>query len=316
MSDEIFLPAELSARLGFATNRLLRHSEGRDDDADIARRKASPEARTMVLAGDVPVLKRNGATFAADFTVAEAAGLGEIRETPFLGTLDGAPLFATLLDAEAAEPLQARDDLLVLDLRSIAVQGLLPPDRLGALGEAKSLLYWHQRHRFCSNCGAPSRLAAGGWRRECDSCGAQHFPRTDPVVIMLAVRGDACLLGRQARFLAGMYSCLAGFVEPGETIEDAVRRETHEEAGIRLGRVGYLCSQPWPFPASLMIGCVGVALDGMLVIDRQELEDARWFSRAEAALMLEGRHPDGLFCPPKMAIAHHLMRAFVTGEGL
>jgi NAD+ diphosphatase len=190
---------------------------------------------------------------------------------------------------------------------------LLPPEELGPLGEAKSLLYWHQRHRFCSACGAPSRMAAGGWRRECDACAAQHFPRTDPVVIMLAVRGDACLLGRQARFVPGMYSCLAGFVEPGETIEEAVRRETREEAGIGIGRVDYLCSQPWPFPSSLMIGCLAEALDEALAIDRQELEDARWFGRTEAALILAGKHPDGLICPPPIAIAHHLLGAFVTG---
>lgn len=303
---------ELSAQVGFAANPLLRHSERRDDAAEIARRRQAADARTLVIAGDLPILKRDGEDVTARWPLDEAAALGEARETPFLGTVDGAPLFAALLDADAAGPLKDRAGVLVVDLRSIAVQGLIPPAELGPLGEAKALTYWHRGHRFCSNCGAPSRMASGGWRRECDACGTHHFPRTDPVVIMLAVRGDRCLLGRQPRFVPGMYSALAGFIEPGETIEDAVRRETHEEAGIRGGRVDYMCSQPWPFPASLMIGCIIEALDEDLVVDRAELEDARWFAREEVRLMLAGRHPGRLFCPPPMAIAHHLVKAFAT----
>jgi NTP pyrophosphohydrolases containing a Zn-finger, probably nucleic-acid-binding len=175
---------------------------------------------------------------------------------------------------------------------------------------------WHRRHGFCANCGVRTASASGGWRRDCTACGAQHFPRTDPVVIMLSVRGDRCLLGRQARFAPGMYSCLAGFVEPGETVEDAVRRETMEEAGIRTGRVRYLASQPWPFPSSLMIGCLAEALDDDLVVDEIELEHARWFTRAEVGAMLRGEHPDGLTAPLPFAIAHHLLKAFVDeGEG-
>ena len=171
-------------------------------------------------------------------------------------------------------------------------------------------MYWHQRHRFCSNCGAPTGVTAAGWRRECASCNAQHFPRTDPVAIMLAVRGEHCLLGRQSRFPPGMYSCLAGFIEPGETLEDAVRRELFEEAGTQVGAVRYLASQPWPFPASLMIGCLAEATSDAIVVDHNELEDARWFSREETRAMLEGRHPDGLACPQPIAIANSLMRAW------
>ena len=313
MSQMDFQPPELSARVGFSNNPMLRHSEQRDNEAEIARFRDSPEACAVVLTGDRPILRKNGAGFSSRFPLQSVSGLGEPRETAFLGTLDGTPLFAVLLDPEAAEPLKEFADLAVIDLRTIATQGLLPPHEIGSLGEAKALTYWHLRHRFCSACGAPSKLVSGGWRRDCPTCGAQHFPRTDPVAIMLAVSGNRCLMGRQGRFQANMYSALAGFIEPGETIEDAVRREIHEEAGIRIGRVDYVCSQPWPFPASLMIGCFGEALGDEIVIDRTELEDARWFDRDEVALMLRGRHPARLSCPPPLAIAHHLLRAFVEG---
>ena len=152
-----------------------------------------------------------------------------------------------------------RDDLKLVDLRSIAAGGLVPAEQASMLAAAKALMHWHARRRFCSNCGQPTEVAAAGWRRECKNCGMQHFPRTDPVVIMLAVDGDDCLLGRQPRFPKGMYSALAGFVEPGETIEAAVRREILEEAGVACGEVRYFASQPWPFPSSLMIGCFAEA---------------------------------------------------------
>jgi NAD+ diphosphatase len=176
------------------------------------------------------------------------------------------------------------------------------------LAAAKALMDWHARHRFCSNCGAPTEVAVAGWRRDCPICKALHFPRTDPVVIMLAVDGDACLLGRQPRFPKGMYSALAGFVEPGETIEAAVRREIREEAAVTCRAVQYFASQPWPFPASLMIGCFAEAEGRSLEIDRVELEDARWFSRDEAVSLVERRHPDHLSAPTPMAIAHHLLK--------
>ena len=147
----------------------------------------------------------------------------------------------------------------------------------------------------------------GGWKRECPSCKAEHFPRTDPVVIMLVTHGDRCLLGRQKQFLPGMYSCLAGFVEAAETIEDAVRREIFEESGIRCTDVNYYMTQPWPYPSSLMIGCTARATTEDIVVDRAELEDARWFSRAEATLMHRREHPDGLFAAHPFAIAHHLI---------
>jgi NAD+ diphosphatase len=147
----------------------------------------------------------------------------------------------------------------------------------------------------------------GGWKRECANCKAEHFPRTDPVVIMLVTSGDKCLLGRQKQFPPGMWSCLAGFVEAAETIEDAVRREIFEESGIRCTDVNYYMTQPWPYPSSLMIGCTARATSEDIVVDRAELEDARWFDRVEATLMLKREHPDGLAGPHPFAIAHHLV---------
>jgi NAD+ diphosphatase len=304
-----------SAALGYSANRLDRLAEHREDTGRLAGLATDPAARAYVLAGDIPLLRGRPEGLQGRFTLAEADALGTVRERAFLG-LDGAvPVFAVLIDARSPDSDQGGSDLVGLDLRSLAVQGLLPPSVLGELAQAKSLMHWHQRHRFCSNCGTATAVTAAGWRRECPSCGAHHFPRTDPVAIMLAVKGDRCVLGRQSRFPPGMYSCLAGFIEPGETLEDAVRRELFEEAGVATGPVRYLASQPWPFPASLMIGCLAEATDDRLTVDHQELEDARWFSREETRAMLEGRHPDGLLCPQPIAIANHLMRAWaLEGE--
>ena len=217
---------------------------------------------------------------------------------------------ATLAEPEAAEPFQDDPAFAVVDLRSIAVRGLVPAEELGMLAMAKSLLDWHRRHRFCANCGAPTQAAQAGFRRDCASCGTQHFPRTDPVVIMLIVRGDKCLMGRQPRFAERMYSCLAGFLEPGETIEDAVRRETFEEAGIRVGAVRYMTSQPWPFPSNIMIGCIGEALTDEIRFDGEELEDARWFTKDDIRQMLAGTH-EHFNAPVPIAIANHLIREWV-----
>jgi NAD+ diphosphatase len=196
------------------------------------------------------------------------------------------------------------------DLRSIAAGGLVPAPEASVLATAKAVLSWHARRSFCSNCGAKTHIGAAGWRRECPNCGVHHFPRTDPVVIMLATDGESCLLGRQPRFPKGMYSALAGFLEPGETIEQAVRREIMEEAGIQCGEVRYFASQPWPFPSSLMIGCFVDAESRTIKVDQVELEDARWFARDEVRAMLEKRHPDRLAAPIPMAIAHHLIKAW------
>jgi NAD+ diphosphatase len=211
------------------------------------------------------------------------------------------------IGAQAAEKLLGRSDVAVSELRGMAMQGLLPPEQLSAIAMAKSMVNWHQRHGYCANCGTRTAMTQGGWRRDCPSCKAEHFPRTDPVVIMLVTHGNKILLGRQKQFPPGMWSCLAGFVEAAETIEDAVRREVLEESGIRCSDVHYYMAQPWPYPSSLMIGCTAQAINEDIVVDHTELEDARWFDRAEATLMLARQHADGLTGPHPFAIAHHLV---------
>jgi NAD+ diphosphatase len=304
-----------SPRLGYTASRLDRAAPHRDDEAAIKHLAEDARARTYVVGGEFVVLKageRPDAVCDPLFSPVEARALGTVRESVFLGLADDAPRFGFGFDPQALEQLKLRNELRVTDLRSIAVHGMVGADDLPPLAEAKALLGWHARHRFCPNCGAATRLVQAGWRRDCPSCGAQHFPRTDPVVIMLAILNDErCLLGRSRRFAPTMWSCLAGFIEPGETIEEAVRREVLEEAGIVCGRVRYFRSQPWPFPSSLMIGCHAQALSEKIVIDDQELENARWFDREELALMLKQAHPDGLTTPPPVAIAHHIIRNFV-----
>lgn len=301
-------------QLGYTANPFDRAAQLRGDTAALAALRTDRRAAAYVVAGELIVIKPGGDKGDPLFTLAEARTLVEPRESVFLGLFNGAGRFGIGVDPKAAEDWKSRNDLLVTDLRSVAVRGLVEPDHLPPLAQAKALLAWHARHRFCPNCGSATETAQGGWRRDCPSCKAEHFPRTDPVVIMLPIHGERCLLGRQPRFAPGMWSCLAGFVEPGESIKEAVRRETYEEAGIACGRVTYFASQPWPFPMSLMIGCHADALSTEITIDRTELDDARWFDRDEITLMLLRRHPDGLFAPPPIAIAHHIIRAWIEED--
>jgi NAD+ diphosphatase len=298
-------------RLGYTANCLARAAERRTDPAALAELECAARAVAYAIGGEFVALKKGGNGLDPLFTLDEARSLGPFAELAFLGLLDGAGRFALGLDPVTMEALRTRGDLEITDLRSIAVRGLIEPEHLAPIAEGKALLNWHARHRFCSHCGAATQAVDGGWRRDCAACKAQHFPRTDPVVIMLAVAGDRCVLGRSYRFVANSWSCLAGFVEPGETIEEAVRREVREEAGIVCGRVNYFASQPWPFPTSLMIGCHAETLSHEVVVDRDELEDARWFDRDEVAAMLARKHPAGLITPPSIAIAYHIIRAWV-----
>ena len=246
---------------------------------------ASPEARGMVWDGGVPGLNSAG-------TLVWAAVRGD--EPLFLGLDDGAPRFASL-PAVAAGPA-AR-----------AILGQLAPTDAPLFAAALSLSSWHLRHGFCAVCGAASAIFRGGWARRCGACGSEHYPRVDPVVIMLATFEDRLLLGRQPQYPPGRYSALAGFVEPGETIEAAVTRELGEEAGILVTDVCYLASQPWPFPSSLMIGCTATATDDALTIDHDELDDARWFTRDEVIAALAGDPGAPFLPPPQFAIARTLL---------
>ena len=218
-------------------------------------------------------------------------------DAAFLGLAGETPLFAD--DVSGAEPAEGRP----AGLREAATE--LPAEEVAFAGYAGSLLAWHRRHRFCANCGAPTEVREGGHVRHCPSCGAEHHPRTDPVVIMLVLRGDEVLLGRQASWPRDRYSALAGFVEPGESLEEAVAREVLEESGVRIGPPRYVSSQPWPFPASLMLGFVAPWDSGEPRIGDEELEDVCWFSRKAVEDAVRERGP--LRLPPPLAIARQLI---------
>jgi NAD+ diphosphatase len=301
-------------QLGYTQSRIERVAERRSDEVALRAFADDPLSRAYVIGGELIVMKQGSPVSDPQFTLAQARALEGATETVFLGLIDGAARFGIGVTPTTTEALKTRDGFHVSDLRSIAVQGLVAPDHLPPLAQAKAVLHWHARHRFCPNCGTATQAVDGGWRRDCPQCKTQHFPRTDPVVIMLAVDGDRCLLGRSPRFMPTMWSCLAGFVEPGESIEDAVRRETREESGIACRRIAYFRSQPWPFPTSLMIGCHAEATTHDIVVDCTELEEARWFSRDEVIAMLQRRHPHGLTAPPPAAIAYHIIRAWLEDE--
>jgi NAD+ diphosphatase len=288
--------------LAFVTNPLDRRANQRTDAAWLAAHLASPTARLVQVAGD-SVLMEDGELVTRMQPVA-------IEATVFLGVdAAGAPWFAYERRLESGEPID--DEALrsqLRDLRGLAMAEALPPEQLGIVAQARALLSWHARHRFCAACGAATALAEAGYRRHCPACNVDHFPRTDPVAIIAVHHQGRVLLGRQRGWRPGMYSALAGFLEPGETLEDAARREVFEESGVVVGPVRYVASQPWPFPGSLMIGLVGEATSTDIVVDEKELEDARWFGAEEAQLMVERRHPQGLFAANPMAIAHHLIR--------
>ena len=299
--------------LGFSTSSLDRAAFLRGNNDAIQTMISADDTGIYAFCGENVILKTAAEGVEALFSAGELAALGRPLETLFLGLEGKAARFAQLIAPDAEADLLANTALKLMGVRTMAMERVISPAMFGALAEGKALAFWHSKHRFCANCGAKTNVSQAGWRRDCDACNTQHFPRTDPVVIMLAVRGDQCLLGRQARFVPNSYSTLAGFVEPGETIEAAVRREIFEEAGITTGAVDIVANQPWPFPESLMIGAICEATSELITMDADELEDCRWFSRAEVLTMINRNHPDGLIIPPRMAIANHLIRMWAEG---
>ncbi|MFZ5748883.1 MAG: NAD(+) diphosphatase [Pseudomonadota bacterium] len=284
---------------GFTGAALDRADYLRHDADAFAAQMADPRARLLRLHGLDPEVGADGRLVWDSVAMAP-----DDADMVFLGFGDGVPHFAAA-DATAA-PIRGRSPAV------FAALNVLPAEEAALYGGARSVVDWHMRHRFCAVCGTATTPFRAGWGRKCPDCGAEHFPRVDPVVIMLAEHDGRALLGRQPMFPAGRYSALAGFLEPGESIEEAVARETLEEAGIRVADVRYVASQPWPFPSSLMIACIARATDDALTIDVHELEDARWFTRDEVRLAL-ARDPAAPFgAPPPYAIAHTLLSVWAA----
>lgn len=304
----------------YSGNPLDRAQTERRDPDLLTALLAAAESRVVPFQGDRPLIAHSEPEMPGEigWLALSDARVQHINHSAFylLGlTAEGHARFVCDIHDEeedfGSEAAPFRDIGKFIDLRSAGLQGLVSNPELSILAQGKSMTSWHCSHQFCSTCGALSVSVEGGIRRHCPRCHANHFPRTDPVVIMLIYYGEACLLGRGANYNQGQYSTLAGFVDQGETIEEAVRREIKEETRIDVGAVTYHASQPWPFPSTLMIGCHGEALNDDIHIDDHEIEHARWFSRDEVRSMFDNTHPDGLFVPHKYAIAHHLIRHFV-----
>ena len=278
-------------RLAFVSSPLDRNANNRANADFIAVRRNDSTTHVVQIAGDAVRMENDSLYTQNDVPELPAIYLGEDPK--------GQAWFA-----RAIEPSET-----LIPMRSLMIEGGLTQERLSILAQARSILHWHESHGFCAKCGAKSLMADSGYKRVCPTCKTEHFPRTDPVVIMAVRHKDQILLGRQASWPPNMYSALAGFMEPGETIEQAVAREVLEEAGIKVGAVSYVTTQPWPFPSSLMIGMIAEATTTEIKLDPAELEDARWFNRADLALMLAGTHPEGLYASRPQAIAHAVVTA-------
>ena len=290
----------------FTRSPLDRAGHLRKDEAWLRAAMESDRTSLLVFNKGRPFLFEDGGGLAVRWLAPQVhAQLGD-REQPllFLGVDENeAPHFACeIADAEALGDLGIFEEL-----RPAAAR--LPGDKLAIIGAARAVFEWHGRNRFCANCGAPSRVVEAGWVRKCDACNAEHYPRVDPVCIMVPTFGDRVFLGRQKAWPRGMHSALAGFIEPGEAIEEAVARETLEEAGLKVRHVEMHSTQPWPFPHSLMIGVLCEVENDNDKVDTTELESGRWFTREEAKLLIAGKHGE-CWAPPPFAIAHQLLKTW------
>ncbi|GAA5052491.1 NAD(+) diphosphatase [Erythrobacter westpacificensis] len=285
----------MTTPLAFTGHDLDRDDHARADPAQLAQLRARDDARLVALDGVMPRFDDGGALLTSDLS-----GVSEEAELVYLGLRGGAPLFVAVPpEGDMRQAVTIRETMLAL------MQ--LPAEELALFGGARSIADWHARHRFCARCGERTHIAKGGWQRNCGSCEGQHFPRVDPVAIMLVERDGALLVGRGKGWPERSYSALAGFIEPGESIEEGVKREVWEEVGVRVRDVSYIASQPWPFPSQLMIGCHSFADSRELTIDETEIEDARWFTREEVAdAMANPKDAQSFLPPPHTAIAHYL----------
>jgi NAD+ diphosphatase len=295
----------------FAGNPLDRASDRRANAEWLKAKQAEPDSLALVLWNGKPMVEnRSGGGCQIAYVRADLACelSGGDERLLFMGLWKETAVFALDMEGQtdpADGPLQGLGRFE--DLRAIALE--LPGPDAAILATAKAMFEWRRRHRHCANCGQPSEPVDGGWKRVCPACRTEHFPRTDPVVIMLPVNGEKCLLGRQSAWAKGVYSALAGFLEPGESIEEACAREIWEEAGLRTRKVSYHSTQPWPYPSSLMIGLIAEVEDGEAAPDQTELEEVRWFTRDEARLLMKGGLP-GARAPGAVAIAHQLIKAW------
>lgn len=311
--------------LPFPADPLDRAAHVRADPAAVTGLYRRDDARVLAVVDGRLVIDSSADRTRAAIRWLEPSDIAALTDEPpvFLG-LDrstGAGRFACAVSAEAVTRLDPDARLLApaVDLRSLMTQGTLPSGDIATAATAIALTAWRAEARFCGRCGGATEPRDGGWKRACPGCARDTFPRTDPVVIMLVTQRNRCALARQPHFPEGMWSTIAGFVEPGETIEAAVARETAEELGLAVRDVVYRMSQPWPMPHSLMIGCRCEALSGAMTLDPTEIADARWFARDEAAAMLAGTHPEGCWVPGPHAVAHWLIREWAktaaAGEG-
>lgn len=286
-------------RPGFTGSPLDRADHLRRDPRAAAELRASLSARLLLLDGLDPVPGEDGG-----LSWGSLADAPDGAELALLGLIESKPRFVVLNGTASAGSARGTALWRMLDY--------LPAADAATYAAARSLVDWHARHRFCARCGVPTLPINAGWARKCGSCKAEHFPRTDPVAIMLAEHGGRVLVGRQPGFPPGFYSALAGFIEVGESIEEAVARELKEEAGVIATSVRYLASQPWPFPSSLMIACVAPVESDVLTLDRNELEDAMWVTREEVAAALAGEPGARFSGPPPFAIANTLFRMWLA----
>jgi len=286
----------MTSPIAFTGHDLDRDDHARADPEQLAALRARDDARLVALDGVMPRFDESGLLFT------DLSGIGDDAELVYLGLRDGAPLFVAVpTEGDLRPAITMRETMMAL------IQ--LPATEVALFGGARSIADWHARHRFCAQCGGPTKIAKGGWQRGCTACEAQHFPRVDPVAIMLVEHEGSLLVGRGLGWPERSYSALAGFIEPGESIEEGVKREVWEEVGVRVRDVSYIASQPWPFPSQLMIGCHGFADSRDLTIDETEIDDAQWFTRAQIEdAMVNGKDAQSFIPPPRTAIAHYLLQ--------